>query len=192
MSHPGLLHPEPLPLRQATADLFPHRRCSSLAQSLRVSWCTQVFVWALKASLAGMGFDSKCDFASSTVLLGLLLFPWTWGIFFCWKKWNCFYSIWQSTRTRASCVTQPHMCTCPLPFGFPPRSGHHSGLSRVLCVIWWVLINIYLNIVLIAYMSVPISQFFPLSPFFHNIHIFLLYICVSISALQIRSSMLFS
>ena len=31
-------------------------------------------------SLAGMGFDSKRDFAPPTVLLGLLLCPWTWGI----------------------------------------------------------------------------------------------------------------
>ena len=36
-------------------------------------------VWAL--SLVGMGFDSKCDFTLSTSLLGLLLCPWTLGIF---------------------------------------------------------------------------------------------------------------
>ena len=46
-----------------------------------VSWvlwvlvCTR-FVWAFRASLAGMGFDSKCDFAPLTILLGLLLCPW--------------------------------------------------------------------------------------------------------------------
>ena len=33
-------------------------------------------------SLVGMGFDSKCDFAPPTILLGLLLCPWMWGIFF--------------------------------------------------------------------------------------------------------------
>ena len=32
--------------------------------------------------LAGMGFDSKHNFAPPTILLGLLLWPWTWGIFF--------------------------------------------------------------------------------------------------------------
>ena len=37
-------------------------------------------VGALWASLAGMGFDSKCKFAPPTILLGLLLCPWTWGI----------------------------------------------------------------------------------------------------------------
>jgi len=29
-----------------------------------------------------MGFDSKCNFAPPTGLLGLLLCPWMWGIFF--------------------------------------------------------------------------------------------------------------
>ena len=32
-------------------------------------------------SLVGMGFDSKHDFAPPTVLLGLHLCSWTWGIF---------------------------------------------------------------------------------------------------------------
>jgi len=62
---------------------------ASLAQSLvgslllsPGSWWAQGFVWALWASLAMMGFDSKCDFAPPTVLLGLLLCPWMWRIFF--------------------------------------------------------------------------------------------------------------
>ena len=29
-------------------------------------------------------FDSKCNFAPPTIVLGLLLCPWTWGIFFWW------------------------------------------------------------------------------------------------------------
>ena len=33
-------------------------------------------------SLAGMGYDSKCNVASPTILLGLLLCSWMWGIFF--------------------------------------------------------------------------------------------------------------
>ena len=44
------------------------------------SWCTQVLFWAPFVSLAGMGFDSKCDFAPLTILLGLLLCPWMRGI----------------------------------------------------------------------------------------------------------------
>ena len=38
------------------------------------------FVWTLWASLAGMGFDSKCNFTPPTIFLGLLLCPWTGGI----------------------------------------------------------------------------------------------------------------
>ena len=38
------------------------------------------FVWALWASLACMGFHSKCDFTPPTIFLGLLLCPWRWGI----------------------------------------------------------------------------------------------------------------
>ena len=38
------------------------------------------FVWAFWASLACMRFDSKHDFALLTILLGLLLCPWTWDI----------------------------------------------------------------------------------------------------------------
>ena len=79
MPHPGLLHPEPLPLRQATADPYLRRRHSNtvLAQSLRGVWvlmCTR-FVWALQVSLAHMRFDSKCNIAASNVLLWLLLSP---------------------------------------------------------------------------------------------------------------------
>ena len=50
----------------------------------RMSSCAQTFVWALRASLAVMGFESKCDFSPPPVFLGLLLCPWTWGIFFWW------------------------------------------------------------------------------------------------------------
>ena len=46
------------------------------------TWCAQGFVWALWVFLVGMGLDYKCNFALPTVLLGLLLCPWTWGIFF--------------------------------------------------------------------------------------------------------------
>ena len=74
----------PLPLWQAIAEPDLCRRCSNtvLSQSLWGLWvlvCTR-FVWALGASLGEMGFDSKCEFAPPTILLGLLLCPWVWGI----------------------------------------------------------------------------------------------------------------
>ena len=53
-----------------------------LSQSLLGIWVlvrTRV-VWALWASLVCMGFDSKCVFTPPTILLELLLCPWTWGI----------------------------------------------------------------------------------------------------------------
>ena len=46
------------------------------------SWCPQGFAWAFWASLTGMGFDSKHDFFLPTILLGLLLCSWIWGVFF--------------------------------------------------------------------------------------------------------------
>ena len=50
------------------------------------------FVWALRVSLVGMGFDSKCDFAPPAILLVLLHCPWTWDIFFWWDP--TFYCWW--------------------------------------------------------------------------------------------------
>ena len=85
MAHPGLLHPELLPLRQATADPDLCRRHSNtlLAQSL---WGLRdlvqtKFVWTFLAALA---------------VMGLLLCPWTWGIFFwCDPTFSC---RWLHTR----------------------------------------------------------------------------------------------
>ena len=58
----------------------------SSGQSLWGLWALVYtrFVWALRVSLVGKGFDSKCDFTPPTILLGLLLCPWTWGILFWW------------------------------------------------------------------------------------------------------------
>ena len=70
---------------RAPAPVAGHcRRFKHRSGSVSGSWCTQGFVWALQASLAGMGFDSKHDFAPPSVLLGFLLCPWTWSIFFWW------------------------------------------------------------------------------------------------------------
>ena len=63
---------------------YLHRRHSNtvLCQSLWGLWVLvwTKFVWALWAFLAGMGFDSKCEFAPPTIFLGLLHCPWPWGI----------------------------------------------------------------------------------------------------------------
>ena len=108
---PGLLHPQPLSLPcpllthahcwpVPTADpcpLLTHAHCwpvplqetqkcsqAGLTQSLWDLWAlvhTRVF-WALWESLVDMGFDSKHDCIPPTILLGLLLFPWMWDVFF--------------------------------------------------------------------------------------------------------------
>ena len=77
-SAPGLCHPGSLPLWQATADLHLHRRHSNTQSHVwlslcGVSCCTQVFVWPLWVSLAGMRFDSKCNFAPPTIFWRLIL-----------------------------------------------------------------------------------------------------------------------
>ena len=74
MPYPSLLHPEPLPPWQSTADQYLHKRGSNtvLSQSLWGLWVLvhTRFVWALWVSLVGMGFDSKRDFAPHTILWG--------------------------------------------------------------------------------------------------------------------------
>ena len=74
MPYLSLLHPEPLSLWQTTTNLYLHRRQSNtvLPQSLWVPWvlvCTR-FVWALWASMVGMGFDYN---------LNLPLLQYCWG-----------------------------------------------------------------------------------------------------------------
>ena len=82
--YPGLLNPEPQPQWQATADLYLHRSHSNTQGQVWLSLCGfswwAHFLWALWASLAGMGFDSKHNFAPPAILLGHLLCPWMWDI----------------------------------------------------------------------------------------------------------------
>ena len=120
MPYPSLLHPRPLLLQQSTSDPYLHRRCSNtvLSQSLWGLWvlvCTRL-VWALWASLAGMGFDSKCKFAPPTILLGLLLCCWTWGIASkslqhlpsCWGFCDLGHGV--SPQSRSSATQPPLQC----------------------------------------------------------------------------------
>ena len=55
----------PLLTCTSTGDAQTHK--GSLVQSLLGSWCAQGFVGAFRASLVGMGFDSKCDFTHPTI-----------------------------------------------------------------------------------------------------------------------------
>ena len=87
MSHSLLLHPEPLPLWQDTADPHLHMRQSNTERQLLLRTVGSPGaheVWFEPSYHLCMGFDTKCDFAPPTILLGLLLCPWAWGIFFWW------------------------------------------------------------------------------------------------------------
>ena len=66
-----------VPLQEA----LKHSKASLIQSLWGLLVCTR-FCLSPLSILAGMEFDSKCDFVPPTILLGLLLFPWTWGIFF--------------------------------------------------------------------------------------------------------------
>ena len=123
MPYPGPLHPGPLPLWQATADLYFCRIHSNtvLSQSLWGLWdlVHTRFAWVLWVSLAGKGFDSKCNFTLPTILLGLLLCPWTWCIFF----------LLDPTFT-------PH-CHCSICFFPPSRTYYHQ--HTLFCLLFIII-----------------------------------------------------
>ena len=80
LCHTQVCCTESLPLRQATADPYLHRRHSNTHRQVwlrlcGVSLCVPGFVRALWESLVGMGFGSKHNFAPPTVLLELLFCP---------------------------------------------------------------------------------------------------------------------
>ena len=66
MPYPSLLHPEPLPLWQATADLYLHRRHSNTQRQVWLSlcgasWCTQGSVCDLQESISQSCVSSGCS-----------------------------------------------------------------------------------------------------------------------------------
>ena len=76
----------------------------------------------------------------------------------------------------------------PLFFRFPSHLGHHRALSRVPCAIQQVLISYLFYTQQCIYVN-PNLPIHPTPPPPLGIHKFVLYICVSISALQISSSL---
>ena len=79
--------PRPPDLQQATSDLYLPRRHSNPQRLVWLSlWgvsqmCRRFCLSPLSVS-GGYGFHSKHDFAPPTILLGLLLCPLEWAIFF--------------------------------------------------------------------------------------------------------------
>ena len=99
-------HSRPLLTHASTGDT--HSK-ADLAQSLWGLWgLVHTRFWLSPPSMSGgLGFDSKCDFAPPTVLLGPLLCPWTWGIFFWWDPtFSCWWLLsrklqfWSSHRRK--------------------------------------------------------------------------------------------
>ena len=88
------------------------------------SWCAHRFVWALWVSLVGIGFDCKHDFSPPTILLGLLLCPLTWGIFFWWDPtFSCWWLRLQSSE--ASCN-----------FGVLTGEDEHTSFYSAILCLW--------------------------------------------------------
>ena len=90
---------------------------------------------------------------------------------------------WPSPRVCSnSCpLSWPYVYIYTLFFGFPSHLGNHRALSRASCAIWQFLINclfIYNSVYLLILISPT-----PFSPL--GVHVFFLYICVSLSPLQI-------
>ena len=124
---PGLLQLEsPCPWgRPLVADPCHHRRYSTLkgrSGSVFVgslSPCVHMVLFEPPKHLWWVwSFDYKWDFTPLTVLLGLLLCPWTWCIFFwwgptfsCWWLFSSKSQFWSSHRRRWVHVL-PH-CQCP-------------------------------------------------------------------------------
>jgi len=68
-------------------------------------------------------------------------------------------------------VNQQYVYICSLFFGFSSYLGPRSAPSRVLCATQYVLLAIYfIHSINSVYVSIPISQFIPSSPFPLGIH----------------------
>ena len=129
MPYSSLLHPEPHPcgsplLTHTATGNVQTQFCLSLC-GVPVSWCAHIFLSSL-TSLAGMGFDSKGEFAPPTILLGLLLCPWMWGIFS------------QPVKQSTAATPNPgHGVSPPGHSPAPAPHSHHLGLledtNRTLC-----------------------------------------------------------
>ena len=104
------------------------------------------------------------------------------------KQHNCFTVLCQFLLQ--SKVSQLYVCMHPLFFTFPPHLSRHRAKPRVPWAVQSILIY-FMHSINSVYMSIATSQLIlsPTSPFI--VHMFVLYICVSMSALQIILSIAF-
>ena len=118
----------------------------------------------------------------------------SWGI---WRMRHVFVEIYLNSLIFPSLfgdkpnsfMSQPSTYIFPFPFGLPFHSGRHTELSRISCAIQQVLIShLFIHRINSVYVLIPISQFLaPTLPSPWHLYIFVLCVCVSIYALQIRS-----
>ena len=103
-----------------------------------------------------------------------------------------FFLIFKNFLLEYSCFTmyskmnQPYINTHCLPFGLLSPPGHHSALTRAPCAIQQILISSLFYTQYQWCMCVDPNLTIP--PIFSSplgIHTFVLYICVSVSALQV-------
>ena len=128
----GVLQPEPLASARDTQTL--KGKSGSVSVGCLGPGVHEV-VWALQVSLAGMGFDSKCNSTPPTILSRLILCHWTWGIFFWWDPtfscWWLFLSKLQFCSShRRRCV--PVLLLCHLVSSI-------NGLGNMIQMMWGIL-----------------------------------------------------
>ena len=130
--------------------------------------------------------DTSMGFFLSFFLL-LINFYWSTVALLC-----CVSFIANFIASLHSKMHQPCIDIYPLPFGFPSHLGHHSALNRVPCAIQYSPLSClfytqYQQCICVnPNLPIPPTQPFPL-----GIHTFVRYVSVSISALQIGSSVPF-
>ena len=138
---PGLLQPEPLSPRQATADPCLCRRQTLKGRSGSVScvfpgsWCAEGFIWALQASLAGL-----------TLNMILPLLPSCWGFSFALGCGVSFFGGIQHSPVYGCSVFS---CSFVFLTGEDEHTSFYSVIfKRNLSIIW-----IYQNV--LAFPSLP-------------------------------------
>ena len=105
----------------------------------------------------------------------------------CLLECSCFTMLCQFLLY--SKVNQLYVYMYLLFFVLPSHLDHHRALSRVPCATQQALTSYYF-IQSSVYMSTPVSQFIPPPLSLLSIHMLILSVCFSISALQMGSSVL--
>ena len=140
LSVPGLLQPEFLSPWQATADPCLRRRQSNTQRQVWLSlcvvsgfWCAQGFVWALQASLEGMGFDSKCGLHNIKCLCKLPFYL---------IIYDKYFLVSLNIHLKYIFLVAVDKYLCKLPFFFPLRYSLENSIKlKTVWCFWYTLSN---------------------------------------------------